>query len=143
MTAPVILVRALPTVVRAVAKPAVFKRFLGTRAGKRAILKYGTMLVKSKDVQKSVGNIINRAGNTLKRNADYKKSVREYEKLQNRVDTLEKRLAHIRNNDEKISELTFTLGRNVVEMQQLLAQMQALYQQTLQQQMAMATTRTR
>ena len=54
------------------------------------------------------------------------------------AEKLEQQLAAAHDNNEKIQTLTFTLGRNVVEMQQLLVQMQAQYQQTLQQQMAMA-----
>lgn len=138
MAIPVIVVRAIPTVVRAVAKPAVFKRFLGTKAGKKAILKYGTMLVKSKDVRNSIGNFINRNGNTMKNDKTYKQQVQEYAQLQKRVDKLEKQLATAQDNNEKIQTLTFALGRNVVEMQQLLTQMQAQYQQALRHQMAMA-----
>ena len=139
MAIPAIIVRAIPTVVRAAAKPAVFKRFLGTKAGKKAILKYGTMLVKSKDVRNSIGNFINRNGNKMKNDKAYKQQVKEYANLQKRVEKLEKQLAIAQDNNEKIQTLTFSLGRSVVEMQQLLSQMQAQYQQALQQQIAMAT----
>ena len=143
MAIPAIIVRAIPTVVRAVAKPAVFKRFLGTKAGKKAVLKYGTMLVKSKDVRNAIGNFINRNGDKMKNDKAYKQQLKDYAAMEKRVEKLEQQLAAAHDNNEKIQTLTFTLGRNVVEMQQLLAQMQALYQQTLQQQMVMATTRTR
>ncbi len=128
---------------RVLANPRVLKRFMGTRAGKKAALKYGSMLLNSKMARDAVGKFMNRSGGAMKGNRDFAKMEREYARLERRVEKLETQLDAVRNNDEKISELTFTLGRNVVEMQQLLAQMQALYQQTLQQQMAMATTRTR
>lgn len=128
---------------RVLANPRVLKRFMGTRAGKKAALKYGSMLLNSKTARDAVGKFMNRSGGAMTGNRDFAKMEREYARLERRVEKLETQLDSVRNNDEKISELTFTLGRNVVEMQQLLAQMQALYQQTLQQQMAMATTRTR
>ena len=37
---------------RVLANPRVLKRFLGTRAGKKATLKYGSMLLKSRMAQK-------------------------------------------------------------------------------------------
>ncbi|MBQ4130636.1 MAG: hypothetical protein IJD69_04680 [Alphaproteobacteria bacterium] len=138
MAIPAIIVRAIPTVLRAVAKPAVFKRFLGTKAGKKAVLKYGTMLVKSKDVRNAIGNFINRNGDKMKNDKAYKQQLKDYAAMEKRVEKLEQQLAAAHDNNEKIQILTFTLGRNVVEMQQLLVQMQAQYQQTLQQQMAMA-----
>ena len=138
MAIPAIIVRAIPTVVRAVAKPAVFKRFLGAKAGKKAVLKYGTMLVKSKDVRNAIGNFINRNGDKMKNDKAYKQQLKDYAAMEKRVEKLEQQLAAAHDNNEKIQTLTFTLGRNVVEMQQLLVQMQAQYQQTLQQQMAMA-----
>ncbi len=138
MAVPAVIIRALPTVMRAVAKPAVFKRFLGTRAGKKAIWKYGTMLVKSKDVRNAIGNFINRNGDKMKNDKAYKQQLKDYAAMKKRVERLEKQLSAAQDNNEKIQTLTFTLGRNVVEMQQLLTQMQAQYQQTLQQQMAMA-----
>lgn len=138
MAVPVVIIRALPTVMRAVAKPAVFKRFLGTRAGKKAIWKYGTMLVKSKDVRNAIGNFVNRNGDKMKNDKAYKQQLKDYAAMEKRVEKLEQQLATAQDNNEKIQTLTFTLGRTVVEMQQLLTQMQAQYQQAMQQQMAMA-----
>lgn len=138
MAVPVIIIRAIPTVMRAVSKPAVFKRFLGTKAGKKAVLKYGTMLVKSKDVRKAIGNFINRNGDKMKNDQAYKQQLKDYAAMEKRVEKLEQQLVAARDNNEKIQTLTFTLGRNVVEMQQLLTQMQAQYQQTVQRQMTMA-----
>ncbi len=128
---------------RVLANPRVLKRFMGTRAGKKAALKYGSMLLNSKMARDAVGKFMNRSGGAMTGNRDFAKMEREYARLERRVEKLETQLDAVRNNDEKMSELTFTLGRNVVEMQQLLAQMQALYQQTLQQQMVMATSHTR
>ena len=132
------------TVVRGLLKPRVFMRFLGTKSGKRATLKFGRMLLKSKIAGDLVGRFIGRKGKQLDNNREYKQQVREYEKLQKRIASLESKLDRYQNNSEKIQELTFTLGRSVVEMNQLLAQMQELYrQQTQQMQIAMANTRTR
>lgn len=129
---------------RVLANPKVLKRFLGTKAGKKATLKYGSMLLNSKMAQNAIGKFINRNGNTMKNNKEYKEQLRDYARLQKRVEKLEMQLESVRDNSDKMAELTFTLGRNVVEMQNLLSQMQAQYQQYAQQiQMAMANGRTR
>ena len=116
---------------RVLANPRVLKRFMGTRAGKKAALKYGSMLLNSKMARDAVGKFMNRSGGAMTGNRDFAKMEREYARLERRVEKLETQLDAVRNNDEKISELTFTLGRNVVEMQQLLKKMQAEYQQEI------------
>lgn len=129
---------------RVLANPRVLKRFLGTRAGKKATLKYGSMLLNSRMAQNAIGKFINRNGNTMKNDKEYKQQLRDYARLQKRVEKLESQLDRARDNNDKMSELTFTLGRNVVEMQRLLAQMQTQYQSHMQQmQIAMANARTR
>ena len=129
---------------RILANPKVLKRFLGTKAGKKATLKYGSMLLNSKMAQNAIGKFINRNGETMKDNKAYKQQLKDYARLQKRVEKLEGQLDNARDNGEKMSELTFTLGRNVVEMQRLLAQMHTQYQQQMQQmQIAMANARTR
>ncbi|MBR5153831.1 MAG: hypothetical protein IKW57_03500 [Alphaproteobacteria bacterium] len=129
---------------RVLAKPAVLKRFVRSRAGKRAALKYGKMLLESKMVRDLIGKFMNRNGKNMDNNKEYKKQVREYQKLEKRVADLELKLENAHNDREKTETLTFTLGRTVVQMQQLLAQMQELYQQQFQQmQIAMANVKTR
>ena len=129
---------------RVLANPRVLKRFLGTRAGKKATLKYGSMLLNSRMAQNAIGKFINRNGNAMKNDKEYKQQLRDYARLQKRVEKLESQLDRARDNNDKMSELTFTLGRNVVEMQRLLAQMQTQYQSHMQQmQIAMANARTR
>lgn len=129
---------------RVLANPRVLKRFLGTRAGKKATLKYGSMLLNSRMAQNAIGKFINRNGNTMKNDKEYKQQLRDYARLQKRVEKLETQLDRAHDNNDKMSELTFTLGRNVVEMQRLLAQMQTQYQSHMQQmQIAMANARTR
>ena len=124
------------------ANPQVLKRFLGTRAGKKATLKYGSMLLKSRMIQNAIGKFINRNGSALKDDKSFKQQ--EYAALQKHVAKLEAQLDRARDNNDKLSELTFTLERNVVEMQRLLTQMQAQYQAHIQQmQIAMANARTR
>lgn len=128
---------------RILANPRVLKRFLGTRAGKKATLKYGSMLLKSRMAQNAIDKFINRNGSALKDDKSFKQQ-QEYAALQKRVARLEAQLDRARDNNDKLSELTFTLGRNVVEMQRLLTQMQAQYQaHTQQMQIAMANARTR
>ena len=129
---------------RILANPKVLKRFLGTKAGKKATLKYGSMLLNSKMAQNAIGKFINRHGDTMKNNKEYKQQLKDYARLQKRVEKLETQLDRARDNSDKMYELTFTLGRNVVEMQRLLAQMQSQYQSHMQQmQIAMAKARAR
>ena len=129
---------------RILANPKVLKRFLGTKAGKKATIKYGNMLLNSKIVQNAIARFINRNDDTMKNNKEYKQQLRDYARLQKRVEKLEVQLDHARDDNNKMSALTFTLGRNVVEMRRLLAQMQTQYQNQMQQmQMAMANARTR
>lgn len=129
---------------RILANPKVLKRFLGTKAGKKATLKYGSMLLKSRMAQNAIGKFINRNGDTMKNNKEYKQQLKDYAHLQKRVEKLETQLDRAHDNNDKMSELTFALGRNVVEMQRLLAQMQSQYQNQMQQmQIAMANSQTR
>ena len=53
---------------RILANPKVLKRFLGTKAGKKATLKYGSMLLNSKMAQNAIGKFIKRNGETMKNN---------------------------------------------------------------------------
>ena len=129
---------------RVLANPKVLKRFLGTRAGKKATLKYGSMLLNSRMVQNAIGKFIGRNGDTMKNNKEYKQQLKDYARLQKRVEKLESQLDRALDNNDKMSELTFALGRNVVEMQRLLAQMQSEYQLHMRQmQIAMANTHAR
>lgn len=118
------VVAMLPTVVRAIAKPKVFKRFLGTKAGKRAMLKSGTMLLRSKSVQNTLSNFMSKNDKQMAGNKEYEESKQKYEQLQKRIAELEKQLDAARDNQSQMETLTFTLGRQVVQMQQLLKDMQ-------------------
>lgn len=122
MAAPV--VAALPTVVRAIAKPKVFMRFLGTKAGKRAMLKSGTMLLKSKSVQNTISKFVSKNDKQMAGNKEYEEYKKKYAQLQKRIAELEKQLDAARDNQSQMETLTFTLGRQVVQMQQLLKDMQ-------------------
>lgn len=127
---------------RVLANPKVLVRFLGTKAGKKATLKYGSMLLNSKMARDAIGKFIDRNGDAMKNDKEYKKQLKEYAALQKRVEKLESQLDRARDDNDKMSELTFTLGRSVVEMQRLLTQMQAQHQAHIQQmQIAMANGR--
>lgn len=118
---------------RVLANPRVLKRFLGTRAGKKATLKYGSMLLNSRMAQNAIEKFINRNDDTMQNNKAYKQQKKEYIALQKRVARLEAQMDSVRDNNEKMSELTFALGRSVVEMQNLLLQMQLSYQSQINQ----------
>lgn len=141
MAAPVAAARALPVVVRAISKPKIFKRFLGTKAGKKAALKWGKMLVNSKIAQRSIDKLMNRMGNAGQNNKEYKAMVKEYQSLQKKVAQLESKLETVQNDNVALETKTFTLGRQVVQMRQLYQQM--LNELQNQQQMMISQTRTR
>ena len=115
---------ALPTVVRAIAKPKVFMRFFGTKAGKRAMLKSGTMLLRSKSAQNMISKFVSKNDKQMTGNKEYEEYKKKYEQLQKRIAELEKQLDAARDNQSQMETLTFTLGRQVVQMQQLLKDMQ-------------------
>ena len=94
--------------------------------------------------QNAIDKFMNKNGNAMKDDKAFKRQQKDYIALQKRVAKLEAQLDRAHDNNDKMSELTFTLGRNVVEMQRLLAQMQAQYQANIQQmQIAMANGRAR
>ena len=128
MALPAVLLRAAPTVARAFAKPKVFKRFLGTRAGKRATLKYGTMLVNTKEVQNGFDRLFRRGDNQQPQDKEYSKLIKKYEKLAAEVEQLESEFSHAGDDVDKIQTITFKLGRRVVEMRRLLQEMEKYHQ---------------
>ena len=129
---------------RVLANPKILARFLSTKAGKRATLKYGKMLLNSQMARSAVNKFMDGSGRSLSGNKEYKQLTKDYEKLQSRTQKLEAQLAATRDNNDKLQVLTFSLGRTVVQMQQTLTQMQKVYQQHLHQaQIAMANSHTR
>lgn len=121
----------MATWVRVLANPKVLKRFFKSKAGKKVLFKYGKMLVKSKMIRGMIDRFLRKNNATLRNNKEYKKLEKEYESLQQRVDGLEKKLNATNENKQELETLAFTLGRAVVEMQQLLEKMQAEYQQEI------------
>lgn len=128
-----VVARALPTVIRAVAKPKVFKRFLGTKAGKRAMLKSATMLLRSKNIRNGIDKFISRNNSQMQGNKKYEEDKKEYLRLQKRITQLEKQLQDAKQNQDQLETLTFSLGRSVIEMQRLLSDMQQQYNNQMQQ----------
>ncbi len=138
MAAPVAAVRALPVVVRAIAKPKVFKRFLGTKAGKKAAFKWGKMLLNSKMTGRSIDKLMNRMESSGQDSKEYKRLQTEYKKLQKKIAELERQLESVQNDNADLETKTFTLGRQVVQMRQLYQHM--LNELQKQQQMIIANS---
>ncbi len=107
-----------------------------TKAGRKAALKYGTMLVNSKTAQDSVKKFLNKNG----RDRQFAASEKKYNELQAKIDALQTQVDARNATDAQLQTATFTLGRQVVEMQRLYAQLQ---QQLQQMQLAMAAARVR
>lgn len=130
--------------VRILANPKVLKRFLGTKAGKKATLKWGKMLLKSKIAKSAIDKLINRNGSRMSKNKEYIKMTKEYTALQKKVAQLESQLDTVKNDNITLETKTFALGRQVIEMQRLYERMLAQIQtQNNIQQMAMSSARTR
>lgn len=127
---------------RILANPKVLKRFLGSKAGRKATFKYGKMLLRSKAVMNLIGTLIGNKGVLAKDDKKFKELEKEYAKLQKHVVKLEAELRQKEGDIDAMQAKTFTLGRQVVEMQRLYDQMQVELQRIqapqMQQQLAMA-----
>lgn len=126
----------MPVLLRLLANPKLLARFMRTKAGRKAALKYGTMLVNSKTAQDSVKKFLNKNG----RDRQFAASEKKYNELQAKIDALQAQVDTRSATDAQLQTATFTLGRQVVEMQRLYAQLQ---QQLQQMQLAMAAARVR
>lgn len=129
---------------RVLANPKVLKRFLGTKAGKKATMKWGKMILESKMTQNAIDKLMNKNGKTLSNDKKYKEMAKEYATLQAKVAQLESKLNAIQNDSAALETTTFTLGRQVVEMRRLYQEMLSeITARTNANQMAMAAARTR
>lgn len=129
---------------RVLANPKVLKRFLGTKAGKKATMKWGKMILESKMTQNAIDKLMNKNGKTLSNDKKYKEMAKEYATLQAKVAQLESKLNAIQNDNAALETTTFTLGRQVVEMRRLYQEMLSeITARTNANQMAMAAARTR
>lgn len=129
---------------RVLANPKVLKRFLGTKAGKKATMKWGKMILESKMTQNAIDKLMNKNGKTLSNDKKYKEMAKEYAALQAKVAQLESKLNAIQNDNAALETTTFTLGRQVVEMRRLYQEMLLeITARTNANQMAMAAARTR
>lgn len=123
---------------RVLANPKVLKRFLGTKAGRKAVYKYGSMLVNSKMAQDAVQKFMNKNGKSLSGNQDYAAQEKQFVKLQKQIASLQAQIDKNKDDQIAMQTATFTMGRRVVEMQQLYAQMQMELNKMQQMQMTMA-----
>lgn len=128
---------------RVLANPKVLKRFLQTKAGRKAALKYGTMLLNSKMVQDSVNRFMNKNDRALSDDKAYVAQTKQYAALQKQIAALQAQIDKSRDDNAAVQTATFTMGRRVIEMQRLYAQMQAELQRIQQIQMQMSAQRTR
>ena len=129
--------------VRFLANPKLLGRFLKTKAGRKAAFKWGGMLVKSRAAQSLIDKFINRNGKRLNKDKSYRDLEKKYENIQKRIAELEKQFEKSHESQSAIQTNTFTLGRQVIEMQQLYTQMQSELQHIQQQQITKNTARTR
>ena len=143
MAIPVIIARAAPTIIRAATNPKAFKRFLGTRAGKKATIKYGTMLVRSKDVRSAIEKMVNRKPKQEKTDKSYEKMLAKYERLIQDIEKIQADVAASGDDTNRVQQLSFALGRRVVEMRRLYSEMQRYQQSQLQQNRAASMAYTR
>lgn len=129
--------------VRVLANPKVLKRFLGTKAGRKAVFKYGNMLLNSKIVQNSVKKFMNTNGKSLDGNKNYAAKEKQFAQMQKKIAALEAQIEKNKDDQIAMQTATFAMGRQVIEMQRLYAQMQMELQKMQQNQMILATQRIR
>ncbi len=108
---------------RVLANPKILGRFLRTPAGRRAVFKYGSMVLKSKTVRNGIKRVMTQNPNN-KKNAQYQKQLDD---IQSRLDKLEAQFDAVKTDPNRADATTFAAGRLVVEMRQLYNQMQADY----------------
>lgn len=118
--------------IRVLAKPAVIKRFLKTKAGKKTMFKFARMMMESKLIQKVIDKFTKKNDGVLRGNKEFKKLENEYKELQKKTQELQGKLEKMQENQQATEVLAFSLGRTVVEMKRLLEKMQAEYQQEVQ-----------
>lgn len=128
----------MQVLLRLLANPKLLARFLRTPAGRRAALKYGTMVVKSKTAQDMVSRFMKKNGQALSNDKQYNSQVREFEKMQAKINELQAQVDAARQGRQTLETATFTMGRRVIELQRLYAQMQMELQRVRTAQMAMA-----
>lgn len=128
----------MQVLLRLLANPKLLARFLRTPAGRRAALKYGTMVVKSKTAQDMVSRFMKKNGPALSNDKQYNFQVCEFEKMQAKINELQAQVDAARQDRQTLETATFTMGRRVIELQRLYAQMQMELQRVRTAQMAMA-----
>lgn len=128
----------MQVLLRLLANPKLLARFLRTPAGRRAALKYGTMVVKSKTAQDMVSRFMKKNGQALSNDKQYNFQVCEFEKMQAKINELQAQVDAARQDRQTLETATFTMGRRVIELQRLYAQMQMELQRVRTAQMAMA-----
>ena len=128
----------MPVWLRFLANPKLFGRFMKSKAGRRAAFKWGAMIVKSRTAQSLIDKFINKNGKTLDKNKEYKKLEKEYKKAQQRIADLERMVEQNNENQTALQTNTFALGRQVIELQRLYAQMQNEIHRIQQQQIVMS-----
>ena len=107
-----------------VANPRIMSHFIKTPAGRRAAFKYRSMLLNSRSVQNGINKFISRNDSKMQSNQNYAEHINQYHELQKRIVALESELEASRASESELQTATFTLGRRVIEMQRLYADMQ-------------------
>lgn len=129
--------------VRVLANPKVLKRFLGTKAGRKAAFKYGNMLLNSKIIQNAIDKFMHKNGKSLNGNKNYIAQEKQFAQMQKKIAALEAQIEKNKDDQIAMQTVTFTMGRQIIEVQRLYAQMQMELQKTQQNQMILATQHAR
>ena len=128
----------MQVLLRLLANPKLLARFLRPPAGRRAALKYGTMVVKSKTAQDAITKFMHTNNQYLGGKKDYAMQQAKFDKIQRQISQLQSQVDAVRQDRQTLETATFTMGRRVIELQRLYAQMQMELQRVRTAQMAMA-----
>ncbi|MDE6571423.1 MAG: hypothetical protein K2L95_04390 [Alphaproteobacteria bacterium] len=123
---------------RLLANPKLLARFLRTPAGRRAALKYGNMVLKSKMAQDAIKKFMHTNNQYLGGKKDYAMQEAKFDKIQRQISQLQSQVDAARQDRQALETATFTMGRRVIELQRLYAQMQMELQRVRTAQMATA-----
>ena len=128
----------MQVLLRLLANPKLLARFYSTKECRRAAMKYCTMVVKSKTAQDAITKFMHTNNQYLGGKKDYAMQQAKFDKIQRQISQLQAQVDTMRQDRQTLETATFTMGRRVIELQRLYAQMQMELQRVRTAQMAMA-----
>lgn len=134
-----VITEAMPTLSRFASNPAMAKRFLKTKAGKKAMFNFGTDLLSTDDAQHSIEKIIKQMKGKMKGRQDFDSATQEFNASQINTDEIKNKLHSGELTAEDMTRLTADMKQSIAEMQDILQKLESMQTVQLQQENAQAT----